>query len=77
MQPAGTSKHCPARKVTGVLSRVMVISPPRTNSLGVEVMAVIGATRFGFTLLFTTPIAVATQFRFEFGLVHCLYSLLG
>src|ERR1700722_7434780 len=32
MQPAGTSQHCPARNVSALLSRVMVISPPSTKS---------------------------------------------
>ena len=54
MQPDGTSKHCPARKVTGLLSRVMVISPPRTNALASKSWQWLGATKFGFTLVFTT-----------------------
>ena len=44
---------------------------------GIEVMAVVGFFHVRPQTGENGPEAVATQFRFEFGLVHCLYSFLG
>src|ERR1700690_859468 len=44
---------------------------------GVKVMAVVGFFHVRPQAGENGPEAVAPQFRFEFGLVHCLYSFLG
>ena len=54
MQPASISQHCPARKVSGVLSRVMVISPPSTNSRASKSWQWLAARVFGRRLALTT-----------------------
>src|SRR5215831_9842073 len=54
MQPAGTSQHCPARNVSGVLSLVMVSPPPRTNSRASKSWQWLAARVFGRRLALTT-----------------------
>src|ERR1700722_20570188 len=54
MQLAGTSQHCPARNVSGLLSRVIVISPPSTKSLASKSWQWLGTFRLGVRLALTT-----------------------